>query len=226
METTMNDTGQSLFDQILGFAIHGERNGLRFLREVRKRFSHRTKKYDKIRRALKVAAYEFRDIKRKSGAPYTDHLIAVALIIMLHEGVGYRTIVAAILHDIIEDTHYDFWKVWKEFGFVVAVLVWFVSRNEERSMWWFWTKLLFAPRAARLIKIADRVHNLLTLWHMNDRQQYQKLYESRIFYLWLSKEKRVLGLRVRSELLHEPLLHAIDSAQGMMHWRDMVKNGA
>ncbi|GAA1722978.1 hypothetical protein GCM10009765_83700 [Fodinicola feengrottensis] len=128
---------------------------------------------DVLRRGFEVAAFAHRDQKRKSGAPYVTHPLAVALL-LAELGMDTTTLVAALLHDTVEDTSLGLNQVRDEFGAEVAVLVDGVTKLDG-SKWGdraeaetFRKMILAAADDLRviLIKLADRVHNLRTLhWH-------------------------------------------------------------
>jgi RelA/SpoT family (p)ppGpp synthetase len=109
---------------------------------------------------------------RKSGAPYITHPLAVA-ILLADIGMDTTTLVAALLHDTVEDTGLTIGEVKAEFGAEVAVLVDGVTKLDG-SKWGdhaegetFRKMILAASIDLRVlvIKLADRVHNLRTLGH-------------------------------------------------------------
>ena len=109
---------------------------------------------------------------RKSGAPYITHPLAVA-ILLADIGMDTTTLVAALLHDTVEDTGLTIGEVKAEFGAEVAVLVDGVTKLDG-SKWGdhaegetFRKMILAASIDLRVlvIKLADRVHNLRTLVH-------------------------------------------------------------
>lgn len=132
-----------------------------------------------LRRAYAVAERYHRGQTRKSGAPYVTHPLAVALI-LADLGMDTTTLVAALLHDTVEDTDLTLGQVHAEFGEEVAVLVDGVTKLDG-SKWGdraeaetFRKIILSAADDLRVlvIKLADRVHNLRTLrFHPNPQKR-------------------------------------------------------
>lgn len=126
----------------------------------------------RIRRAFIVGAEAHEGQTRKSGEPYITHPVAVATI-LADLGLDAETIIAAILHDTLEDTRLGRAELEGEFGTTVAELVdgvtkldkmRFTSRAEADAES-FRKMLLAMARDLRviLIKLSDRLHNMRTL---------------------------------------------------------------
>lgn len=126
----------------------------------------------KILRAYVIAAWAHAGQTRQSGEPYITHPVAAARILAeLH--LDPETIVAAILHDTLEDTLYSREALTAEFGATVAELVDGVTKldkvhfrsRQEADAESFRKMLLAMSRDLRviLIKLADRLHNMRTL---------------------------------------------------------------
>jgi GTP diphosphokinase / guanosine-3',5'-bis(diphosphate) 3'-diphosphatase len=135
-----------------------------------------------LRRAYDVAARWHEGQVRKSGAPYITHPLAVA-ILLADIGMDTTTLVAALLHDTVEDTGLTIGEVKAEFGAEVAVLVDGVTKLDG-SRWGdhaeaetFRKMILAASIDLRVlvIKIADRVHNLRTLGHHAKREKRERI---------------------------------------------------
>jgi GTP pyrophosphokinase len=135
-----------------------------------------------LRRAYDVAARWHEGQVRKSGAPYITHPLAVA-ILLADIGMDTTTLVAALLHDTVEDTGLTIGEVKAEFGAEVAVLVDGVTKLDG-SKWGdhaeaetFRKMILAASIDLRVlvIKIADRVHNLRTLGHHAKREKRERI---------------------------------------------------
>ncbi|MBN8480304.1 MAG: bifunctional (p)ppGpp synthetase/guanosine-3',5'-bis(diphosphate) 3'-pyrophosphohydrolase [Xanthomonadales bacterium] len=129
----------------------------------------------RVRRAYEVGAQAHAGQTRKSGEPYITHPIAVAGI-LAELGMDPETIIAAILHDTLEDTPLKPEELTAEFGATVTELVDGVTKldklhfksRQEAAAESFRKMLLAMARDLRviLIKLADRLHNMRTLGSM------------------------------------------------------------
>jgi guanosine-3',5'-bis(diphosphate) 3'-pyrophosphohydrolase len=127
---------------------------------------------ERVLRAFQVGAQAHEGQERKSGEPYITHPVAVAGI-LAELGLDAETIIAAILHDTLEDTELSREALAAEFGEVVAELVDGVTKldkmrfgsRQEADAESFRKMLLAMARDLRviLIKLADRLHNMRTL---------------------------------------------------------------
>ncbi len=131
-------------------------------------------------------AYEFSDKahdgqKRDSGEPYITHCLEVAFILAAQH-LDSTTIAAGLMHDVVEDTSITLDEIKKEFGEEIVLLVDGVTKlgmvkfksREEEQVEYFRKMLLSMARDIRviLIKLADRLHNMRTLHHLNgDRRK-------------------------------------------------------
>ena len=127
---------------------------------------------ERVLRAYEVGAQAHEGQTRKSGEPYITHPIAVAGI-LAELGLDAETIIAAILHDTLEDTQLSRAELTGEFGETVAELVDGVTKldkmsfssRQEADAESFRKMLLAMARDIRviLIKLSDRLHNMRTL---------------------------------------------------------------
>ncbi|MGH8444316.1 MAG: RelA/SpoT family protein [Solimonas sp.] len=128
-----------------------------------------------VRRAAEFAKNVHEGQRRSSGEPYVYHPLAVARI-LAEMRLDHTTLIAAILHDVIEDTGISRDQLATEFGADVAVLVDGVSKiakiegrtRAEMQAESFRKLLLAMTQDLRviLVKLADRLHNMRTLGHM------------------------------------------------------------
>ena len=126
----------------------------------------------RIRKAYLIGADAHAGQTRKSGEPYITHPVAVARI-LAELGMDAETIIAAILHDTLEDTPLSRAELESEFGATVTALVDGVTKLDkvkfrslqEAAAESFRKMLLAMARDLRviLIKLADRLHNMRTL---------------------------------------------------------------
>lgn len=131
-----------------------------------------------VERAYDVAAHYHREQRRRSGDPYITHPLAVATI-LAELGMTPPTIVAALLHDTVEDTAYSLGSLQKDFGEEVASLVDGVTKLDkvkfgEAAEAETLRKMVVAmSRDIRVlvIKLADRLHNMRTLRYLRREKQ-------------------------------------------------------
>lgn len=134
---------------------------------------------ESIEKAYFYARDKHQGQMRRSGEPYITHPVAVA-IILAHLGSGPNTLIAALLHDVVEDTDATFMDITKLFSADVATVIDGVTKlsklefSVEPSQADNHQKMLIAMAKdirVILIKIADRLHNMRTLDSMPaDRQ--------------------------------------------------------
>src|SRR5689334_5228864 len=137
---------------------------------------------DLLRRAYAVADHWHSGQVRKSGAPYITHPLAVA-ILLADIGMDTTTLVAALLHDTVEDTGLTIGQVKAEFGAEVAVLVDGVTKLDgakwgDHAEGETFRKMILAASIdlrVLVIKLADRVHNLRTLGHHAKREKRERI---------------------------------------------------
>jgi len=173
-----------------------------FFRLVGRHFPRRSPEYLSIEKAYNTAKDAFRGEVREGGERYFEHLRAVTLIVM--EILRVRKpeiIIAALLHDIIEDiAGWSQDRVALEFGHEVSQLVWWVTKpcvseydnDEEARNRAYHQQLGAARREAVLIKLADRLHNVTTLWSTSEEKQRRKVRETQDFYLLLAEKHIIL----------------------------------
>ena len=128
---------------------------------------------EKVDRAYRFAAEYHRDQRRRSGEPYINHPVEVALILAHDLRMDEDTICAALLHDTVEDTPATKDQVAELFGPTVADLVdgvtkltsIQVSSMDAKQAWNLRKMFLAMSRDIRvvIIKLADRLHNMRTL---------------------------------------------------------------
>ena len=161
---------------------------------------------ERIKEAFELAREAHKKQFRKSGEPYILHPISVARIIAEELELGANPIMAAFLHDVVEDTDYTLEDIRKRFGDDVAFLVGVVTKKKkdhyERSKQvdnyqQILESVQFDVRAL-LIKLADRLHNMRTLDSMRPDKQMKIAGETDYFYAPLANR---LGLyHIKSEL--------------------------
>jgi len=161
-----------------------------------------------IRKAFDVAVDAHKDQRRKSGEAYIFHPIAVAKIVASDIGLGATSIAAALMHDVVEDTPITVKDIDKMFGPKIAQLVEGLTKislvqkdlNVSMQAENFRRMLLTLNDDVRviLIKIADRLHNMLTMDSMEDHKQVKIASETLYIYAPLAHR---LGLyKIKNKL--------------------------
>ena len=161
---------------------------------------------DRVKDAFALAHEAHKDQYRRSGLPYIVHPIAVAQIVAAELELGPNPVIAALLHDVVEDTDYTLEYIKERFGEDVAHLVDIVTKRKiERQVnskqvenfRQLLESMQYDVRAV-LIKLADRLHNMRTLESMKPAKQMKIAGETEYFYAPLANR---LGLyHVKSEL--------------------------
>lgn len=146
---------------------------------------------DAIRRAHDLAVDSHSGQTRASGADYVTHTIEVATI-LAQLRLDSDTIVAGLIHDVIEDTDITLREVEKQFGSQVAAIVDGVTKlgkvqfrsATEQQVENYRKMLLSMASDARviLVKLADRLHNMRTLEHLPDHKRRRIALETREIY--------------------------------------------
>lgn len=138
---------------------------------------------------------------RASGIPYILHPLAVALITVKEMRQKNAAVVAAaLLHDVVEDTHYTIEDIRERFGADVAFLVAAVTKPNKKQVDNFQHILGSVKGDIRvlLLKLSDRLHNMRTLSGLRPQKQWKIASETQFFFAPLAGR---LGLyKVKSEL--------------------------
>ena len=173
--TTVNEEGKALVEQS---TFDKEKALAEFMEYI-----HTYLTDDECNQVLK--AFELADKAhegqfRASGEPYIMHPLAVADI-LAHLQIDHITLMAALMHDVVEDTSYSKEDLEEMFGSEVAFLVDGVTKlnqfqyetKEDRQMENYRKMILAMAKDVRVvvIKLADRLHNMRTLKHMRSDKQ-------------------------------------------------------
>ena len=160
----------------------------------------------RLRDAFEFAREAHSPQKRKSGEPYIIHPVNVARIVAEELELGVDPVIAAFLHDVVEDTPYTIEDIKERFGEDVAFLVGVVTKEKKDkyvqskqvdNFRQILASMQYDVRAL-LIKLADRLHNMRTLNSMRPDKQMKIAVETDYFYAPLANR---LGLyHVKTEL--------------------------
>ncbi|HKI89722.1 MAG TPA: RelA/SpoT family protein, partial [Draconibacterium sp.] len=158
----------------------------------------------RIEKAFRFANAAHDGIKRKSGEPYIIHPIAVAKIVAKDLGLGATSIMAALLHDVVEDTEYSVSDIENMFGEKVARIVDGLTKLsgdfDSRQALTLKKMLMTLSDDVRviLIKIADRLHNMQTLDSMLAHKKLKIAGET--LYLYVPLAHRLGLYAIKNEL--------------------------
>lgn len=179
--------------------LEGDENKETFFARIERLWPCLDNQHRLIKKAYNDAKDAFRDKFRDDGETrYFEHIRAVALIVIDYlRVVDADAIIAALMHDIVEDCpQWTVDRVRAEYGDRVALYVDYLSKPEmedkQERNYVYHDRLTRAPRAVLLIKLADRLHNLLTLWNCSDDKKIRKIEETRRYYLPLAEREIVL----------------------------------
>ncbi|HQR19130.1 MAG TPA: bifunctional (p)ppGpp synthetase/guanosine-3',5'-bis(diphosphate) 3'-pyrophosphohydrolase, partial [Gemmatimonadales bacterium] len=163
---------------------------------------------DLIERALRVSTSAHRGQKRASGEEFVSHSIAVAMI-LTEQLPDSTSIAAALLHDVVEDSDVGVEDIARDFGPEVGAIVdgltkishlTFRSTAEEQVE--NYRKLLLSiAKDARviIIKLADRLHNMRTLEHLEPEKRARIATETREIYAPLAHRFGMAGMKAELE---------------------------
>lgn len=171
-----------------------------------------------IKRAFTLALEAHKDMRRKSGELFIFHPLSVAEICVEEIGLGTTSIVAAIIHDVVEDTDIELADIERMFGKKIAKIV--DGLTKIRGVFEYGTsaqaenfrKMLFTLSEdvrVILIKLADRLHNMRTLDSMPRNKQLKVASET--IYLYAPLAHR-LGLNAIKTELEDLYLRFTDQA--------------
>ncbi|MBQ0096246.1 MAG: bifunctional (p)ppGpp synthetase/guanosine-3',5'-bis(diphosphate) 3'-pyrophosphohydrolase [Bacteroidales bacterium] len=166
-----------------------------------------------VNKAFEFANSAHNGVRRRSGEPYMLHPIAVAKIVVREIGLGHKSICAALLHDVVEDTEFTVEDIETHFGHKIAMLVDGLTKiktvldNEDNTKG---TQSLQAENFRRilltlnddarvvLIKLADRLHNCRTIEFMPEYKRDKILSET--MYVFIPLAHRLGLYSVKSEM--------------------------
>ena len=175
--------------------------------EMKKRVS--AEDMARIRAAFELAREAHAEQKRKSGEPYIIHPIAVATIVAIELKLGANPVIAAFLHDVVEDTDYTMDDIRQRFGDDVAFLVSVVTKkstgnyeiSKQVDNYKQMLNSIHYDIRALLVKLADRLHNMRTLSSMRPDKQMKIAGETDFFYAPLANRLGLYNVKIELENL-------------------------
>ena len=189
-----------------------------YFENLKKSIETSGKQYDliKIEEAYRIAEQAHEGQLRVSGEPYICHPVAVATI-LVELGMDSESIMAALLHDVVEDTDITLEQVKKKFGTDVAQMVDGVTKmglvplhtREEQQAENVRKMLLATAKDVRvvIIKLADRLHNMRTIDVKEEQKQRDTARETMEVYAPIAHR---LGIRAVKEELEDLSLKYLD----------------
>ena len=181
----------------------------------------------RIQKAFDFANNAHDGVKRKSGEPYIIHPLAVAKIVVEEIGLSATSIMAALLHDVVEDTDYTLEDINNLFGEKVASIVdgltklseEFTPQHDSKQANNFRKMLMTLSDDVRviLIKLADRLHNMRTLDSMPPHKQLKIAAET--LYIFAPLAHRLGLYAIKSELEDLSLKYKHPDAYNQIQFR-------
>jgi len=163
----------------------------------------------RLKQAFELARQAHAQQKRKGGEPYILHPIAVATIVAENLSLDVNPVIAAFLHDVVEDTSYTIEDIRKRFGDDVAFLVGVVTKAkkdkyEDSKQVDNYRQMLNSVQydiRALLVKLSDRLHNMRTLSSMPPDKQMKIAGETDYFYAPLANRLGLYNIKTELENL-------------------------
>lgn len=165
---------------------------------------HPSSDFSLIQKAYEIGDKAHEVQKRKSGEPYITHPLSVAIVLAELE-LDMETIIAGILHDVVEDTTMSVEEVAKEFGEEIAHLVDGVTKLTKLNL----DKVELQAENLRkmflamakdirviLIKLADRLHNMRTMQYQSEAKQYEKAKETMDIYAPIAQRLGISKIKI------------------------------
>lgn len=176
------------------------------LKSLRKDSSKESRQ--KIKEAFEFANEAHKGVRRRSGEPYIMHPLAVATIATREIGLGTTSVIASLLHDVVEDTDYTVEDIANLFGSKVATIVDGLTKisgvmgsDTSQQAESFRKMILTLADDVRviLIKIADRLHNMRTLASMPEHKQVKIASETLYIYAPLAHRMGLHAIKTELE---------------------------
>ncbi len=159
---------------------------------------------DRVREAYQLAVEAHSGQKRASGEDYVNHVVEVATLLAQFK-LDTSSLVAALVHDVVEDTPVNLTEIEERFGFEVGQIVDGVTKigelefrsHTEKQVENYRKLLLSMAQDARviLIKLADRLHNMRTLEHLRPEKRQRIALETREIYAPLAHRLGMAALK-------------------------------
>ena len=187
------------------------------LQELARRRCRNDAEFAVVQKAFDFANAAHRNVRRRSGEPYILHPIQVAEIVVSDIGLGCKSISAALLHDVVEDTDYTVEDIRNLFGDKIALLVDGLTKiktvldNADSKRNSLSAESVQAENLKRilltlnddvrvvLIKLADRLHNCRTIEFMPEHKRDKILGETMFIFIPLAHRLGLYGVKSEME---------------------------
>ena len=153
------------------------------LRTCSEKFTKRQQ--DKVVEALKFSALHHKGVRRKDGfTPYFMHLLEVVQLLFSFKIFDFKLTVAAILHDVVEDTKVTLKEINTLFGSAIRNIVDLMTKHPNFvRKWRYWSIMkeeadLNCRWRVIVLKFMDRIHNLMTLDAVPEEDRRSKIWET------------------------------------------------
>lgn len=138
-------------------------------------------------KAIHIAEKAHIDLKRKSGEPFISHPIRIANALVSLGVEDEDTLTIAILHDILEDTDISRDYLLSIFGEDVVEAIDLLTKTENMNLETYYTNIFYNPKAC-VVKIADRCHNVSTMYFFNEEKTANYIKETEFYIIPLCSE--------------------------------------
>ena len=201
-------------DALIKSVENMEENRELFFRRINMMYPTLDPRYQRIERIYNLVKDAFRDDFRDGGVRYFEHLRAVTLIMIDYLGItDPDDICAGLGHDLHEDKRKQ-WPIERmkyEFGHESTLIIQYVSKppkeeypiKEDREAVFF-DVFRNAPRRAVILKLADVLHNMRTIWECEDKKRLAKIHQYENHYRYYARREIIL-------------MHELDGA-----WRQLL----
>lgn len=184
----------------------------------------------RVRKAFEVANEAHYGTRRRSGEPYILHPLAVAKIVSEEIGLGSKSVISALLHDVVEDTDITLEDIESMFGPKIAQIVDGLTKirgvlKNEAGLAENFRKIVFTLSEdvrVIMIKIADRLHNMRTLDSMPPEKQLRIARETstlfvplahRLGFYTIKMELEDLCLKYLNPTVYYDILHKLKGSE-------------
>tara|TARA_Y100000310_G_C20428161_1_gene690082 strand:+ start:283 stop:840 length:558 start_codon:yes stop_codon:yes gene_type:complete len=151
--------------------------------------------FELVMDAYRLSKYGHRNQERDDGTRYFEHPRRVANILLLWGIYDHEMLIAALLHDIKEDSHILTWsKIKRDFGERVFNLIDALTKKPGQTFEKYMNELKQAEEGAQILKFADRLDNIRDLDGCTKEKAKKQLRETRQYFIpWAKKTRPQIG---------------------------------